>query len=132
MNIIRGAFYKRVEQGIKNQTQVEVLGYETMTHLSSITNEDYNDVNHFSEKYTTMTSCNSLPSSVFTLECKVASTLKGQPKGSTNEKKQKDKMNYDSCLESIHNDYVSELENKKAFKCHCSRNLLYRLIKEKK
>ncbi len=84
VNITRDALYKRVEREIKNQKPVEVVGYETMTHLSSITNEDCNDANHFSEKSTTKTSCNSLPSSV---ESKAASTVKGQPKGSTNEKK---------------------------------------------
>ncbi len=132
VNITRDALYKCIDQGIKNQTPVEVLDYKTITHFSSITNKDYNDVNHFSKKSTTMTSCNSLPSTMFTLESKAASTLKGRPKGSTNEKKQKDKMSYDACLESICNDYVSEMENNKAFKRCCPRNFLDRLIKEKK
>ncbi len=59
VNISRDAFYKCVEQEIKNQTPVEVISYEMMTNLSSITEDDYNVMNHFFyEKSTTETSRN--------------------------------------------------------------------------
>ncbi len=94
----------------KKSSCIEVIGYEMMTNLSSITKDDYNVVNHISEKSTTETSCNSLPSSEFMLGSKAVSSLNGCPKGGTNDKKWKDKMNYNNCVKSICDDFGSELE----------------------
>ncbi len=47
VNINRNALYKRVEREIKNQKPVEIVCYETMTNLSSITEEDFNLANLF-------------------------------------------------------------------------------------
>ena len=103
VNINRDALYKRVERAMKNQKPVEIVGYETMINLSSITEEDYNLANHFSENSTTETS-----------KSKAISSASGCLKGSTNVKKWKDKMNYDACVKSICNDYASELKDCKA------------------
>ncbi len=119
--INRGALYKRVEQEIKNQKPVEIVGYETMMNLSSINEEDYNLAYHFSENSITETS-----------KSNEISSASGHPKGSTNVKKRKDKMNYDACVKSICNDYASELKDCKALKCHCQRKFLDTIIKEKK
>ncbi len=97
------------------------MGYVAMTNLSSITEEDYNILNHFSEKSTTETS-----------KSNAISSASGFPKGSTNVKKWIDKMNYDAYIESIYNDYASELEDCKALKCCCRRKILENQIKEKK
>ncbi len=121
VNINRVALYKHIEQEIKNQKPVEIVGYETMMNLSSINEEDYNLAYHFSENSITETS-----------KSNEISSASGHPKGSTNTKKRKDKMNYDACVKSICNDYASQLEDCKATNCHCQRNFLDNLIKEKK
>ncbi len=56
VNINRNVLYKCVKQAMKNQKPVEIMGYEMMTNLSSITEGDYSIGNHFSDNSTRETS----------------------------------------------------------------------------
>ncbi len=105
IKISRDALYKRVEREIRNLIPMEVSVNGTNSDLSTFTQQESN--------------VSSLISS-------------GRPKGSTSNKKRKDKITYDNCIKSICEDYAAQLDANRTFKRHCKRNFLSSLIEEKK
>ncbi len=132
VEIKRDALYKSVEQEYKKMVQVKVVLDETTTTLSTLTQEDANITNVVNYNPRTIASQSSSSKSDPTSGSATTPHTGGRPKGSTNEKKQKDKEKYDECMKSICDDYAAELESNKVFKRRSTKSFLDSLIENKK